>query len=392
MNIILFDSTTNWQNFLPFTFTRPLAKMRIGILTLSEKWEKLFQTNVSFLTEEYLQSKFHCNLKNDNLFINSIFLPDNTLLETLKKLPENTAMYSQNEIIAYRGKELNRNNFDKKNVKIIDYQHNITKLKSITDIFTENGKQIQFDFELLTKNRTSQKVTDKYTAVYNEKNIFIEEGVNIKACVLNAENGVIYLGKESVVSEGSIIQGNFALCEHATLNPCSKMRGDTTIGPFCKVGGEISNSVLFGYSNKGHEGFLGNSVLGEWCNLGADTNNSNLKNNYSQVKIWNYLQKKEINTGLQFCGLLMGDHSKAGINTMFNTGTVVGVSSNIYGGGFPPKFIPSLHWGGSEGFVEYKLDKAIETADKMMERRLIKLSDEEQMIFAYIRAWEADNL
>ncbi len=392
MNTILFDTSLDWQNFLPFTFTRPLSNIRVGILTLSEKWEKLLATKISFLTESYLQKKFLLSIQEDNLFINSAFLPNNELIQSIQNLPKNIILVYQNQIIAYRGKDFDRNDFNKNNSQVIDYQGNITQLKSITDIFTMNGKQIQSDFQLLTKNKISQKITDKYTAIYNEENIFIEEGVNLKACVLNAENGVIYLGKNSVVSEGSIIQGNFALCEGATVNPAGKMRGDTTIGPSCKVGGEISNSVLFGYSNKGHDGFLGNSVLGEWCNLGADTNNSNLKNNYSEVKIWNYLQKKEINTHLQFCGLLMGDHSKAGINTMFNTGTVVGVSSNIYGGNFPTKFIPSLQWGGSDGLVEYELSKALETANKMMERRKLKLSKEEIDIFAYIKAWEGNNL
>ncbi|TAE74633.1 MAG: glucose-1-phosphate thymidylyltransferase [Bacteroidetes bacterium] len=392
MNIILFDTSSDWQNFLPFSFTRPLAHIRIGILTIAEKWEKLLQANISFLSEPYLQDKFKTNLQNDNLFINSVFLPNDELIESIKNLPNNTILSYQNEMIAYRGITFDRNNFDKKNIQNIDYQGIVNQLKSITDIFSWNGKQIQFDFQLLTKNRTSQKITDKYTAVYKEENIFIEEGVNIKASILNAENGVIYLGKNSTISEGSIIQGNFALCEGATINPAGKMRGDTTIGPYCKVGGEISNSVLFGYSNKGHEGFLGNSVLGEWCNLGADTNNSNLKNNYAEVKIWNYLQKKEINTKLQFCGLLMGDHSKAGINTMFNTGTVVGVSSNIFGADFPAKFVPSFRWGGSNSLVEYKLDKALETANRMMERRKLKLSEEEIKIFEYILAWETNNL
>lgn len=385
MNIILFDTQEVWESFLPFTFTRPLSKIRIGILTLEEKWQKRWKANISFLTESYLQNKFSVILKEDNYFINSSFLPNQNIIESIQKLERNEYLVFENQIIAFRGNHFDRNKkIDTYTDKIIEYSKKTKQIQSITDIFTENGTQIQKDFELLTQGRKSQPITDKYTAIYDEKNIFVEEGVSIKASVLNAENGVIYLGKNSVVSEGSIIQGNFALCEGATINPSAKMRGDTTIGIFCKVGGEISNSVLFGYSNKAHDGFLGNSVLGEWCNLGADTNNSNLKNNYSHVKIWNYKEKKEINTNLQFCGLLMGDHSKAGINTMFNTGTVVGVSANIFGGGFPPKFIPSFAWGGAEGWIDYELNKAIETAKKVMDRRKMIFDKTDEDIFNYI--------
>jgi UDP-N-acetylglucosamine diphosphorylase/glucosamine-1-phosphate N-acetyltransferase len=251
-------------------------------------------------------------------------------------------------------------------------------------IFQFNPEQIRLDYALITSGKKSSGIQDKHTIVYNESNIFVEEGVSIRAAILNAEDGPIYLGKNSIVQEGAIIKGPFALCEGSTVGMGSKMRGDTTVGPHSKVGGEISNSVIFGYSNKGHDGFIGNTVIGEWCNLGADTNTSNLKNNYENVKLWNYAKGGFTDTGLQFCGLMMGDHSKCGINTMFNTGTVVGVSANIFGDGFPRNFIPSFSWGGANGFTTYQIKKAYETAQKVMERRKVVLDDIEKEILANI--------
>ncbi len=251
------------------------------------------------------------------------------------------------------------------------------------DIFVLNGGQIRADFTLFDMKH-SQPIDDKHTIVYNKENIFVEEGVKIRAAILNAESGPIFIGRNAEIQEGSVIKGPFALCEGAVINMGAKMRGDTTIGPYSKVGGEINNSVIFGYSNKAHDGFLGNSVIGEWCNLGADTNTSNLKNNYSNVKVWSYLFNDYIDSDRQFCGLMMGDHSKAGINTMFNTGTVVGVNANIFGGGFPPKFIPSYAWGGSEGFQRFEFDKAMQVASKVMERRNIMLENEDYEILKYV--------
>ncbi|HYC85082.1 MAG TPA: glucose-1-phosphate thymidylyltransferase, partial [Chryseosolibacter sp.] len=251
------------------------------------------------------------------------------------------------------------------------------------------------DFQLVTRGRTSQPVPDPHTVVYGPENLFIEEGVTLKAAVINAENGPVYLGKNSIVQEGALIRGAFALCEGGHLNMGAKVRGDTTIGPFSKVGGEISASVLFGYSNKAHDGFLGCSVLGEWCNLGADTNTSNLKNNYDHVKLWRHASGSFEDTGLQFCGLMMGDHSKSSINTMFNTGTVVDVSANVFGEGFPRNYIPSFAWGGSGGFTTYKIEKALETAERAMARRNVVLDKTEREILvavyqmtAVTRAWE----
>jgi UDP-N-acetylglucosamine diphosphorylase/glucosamine-1-phosphate N-acetyltransferase len=266
----------------------------------------------------------------------------------------------------------------------IIYNNAITLIDQPWKIFQYNASQIKSDFAFITRGRESAGVLDRHTKTYGTENIFVEEGADIKAAILNAESGPIYIGKNAVVQEGSIIRGSFALCEGATVNMGAKMRGDSTVGPYCKVGGEVSNSVLFGYSNKGHDGFLGNSVLGEWCNLGADTNASNLKNNYDQVKLWSYAKKGFISTGQQFCGLMMGDHSKCGINTMFNTGTVIGVSANIFGDGYPRNFIPSFSWGGAAGFITHQLSKVYETAERVMSRRQVELTETDKEILKYI--------
>jgi len=285
-------------------------------------------------------------------------------------------------ILAWRSADMSLPDLSKDTPK--PFSGTVTLIDQTWRIFQFNAAQIRVDYTLLTSGRKSAGVQDKHTIVYNESNIFVEEGVTIRAAVLNAEDGPIYFGKNSVIQEGALIKGPFALCEGSTVNMGGKMRGDTTVGPFSKVGGEVSNSVIFGYSNKGHDGFLGNSVLGEWCNLGADTNTSNLKNNYENVKLWNYAKGGFTDTGLQFCGLMMGDHSKCGINTMFNTGTVVGVSSNIFGDGFPRNFIPSFSWGGASGFSVYQLKKAYDTAEKAMERSHVVLDDLEKEILAKV--------
>ena len=250
------------------------------------------------------------------------------------------------------------------------------------DIFRLNGEVLQSDFVRLTDGKTSAKLNDTNVLIGDE--IFLEEGVAVNGAILNADKGPIYLGKDAEIMEGVTIRGPFSLGDHAVVKMGAKIYGPTTIGPYCKVGGEISNSILQAYSNKGHDGFLGNSVIGEWCNLGADTNSSNLKNNYGEVRVWDYEEAKSISTGLQFCGLIMGDHSKSGINTMFNTGTVVGVCANIFGAQFPPKFIPSFLWGGSGQWDLFKMEKAIEVAEKMMSRRQVTFSSEDEKIFQEI--------
>jgi UDP-N-acetylglucosamine diphosphorylase/glucosamine-1-phosphate N-acetyltransferase len=382
MNLVLFDDPAIRINLLPFTFTRPIGKIRVGILTLAEKWEKRLNTSASFLTEPYLQKKFPLKPSQDNLFINAAWCPNDHAIESVRSLKQGETLVHQEMILAWRNVDMSLPDLSKNTPK--QFSGEVTLIDQPWRIFQYNGAQIKIDYTLITTGRKSIGIQDKHTIVYNESNIFVEEGVSIRAAVLNAEGGPIYLGKNSIVQEGALIKGPFALCEGSLVNMGGKMRGDITVGPFSKVGGEISNSVIFGYSNKGHEGFLGNSVLGEWCNLGADTNTSNLKNNYESVKLWNYAKGGFMDTGLQFCGLMMGDHSKCGINTMFNTGTVVGVSSNIFGDGFPRNFIPSFSWGGASGFTTYQLKKACDTAEKAMERRNVKLDEIEKEILANV--------
>lgn len=368
MNYILFDSLEARKALLPLTFTRPVSEIRIGIQTITEKWEDYLQTKISFATEDYLQVKYPMNLLEDNVFINGSFCPDDKLVELIKCLPKNTVVIAESEIVAYRHQKHNPtiDVFENR----INFDVNYLNIKQLTDIFVHNGEQIEADFKRITKGRTSQPITDRFTAYYNESQIFIEEGVDIKAAVLDASQGCIYIGKGVRIQAGAKIQGPFAIGEHSVVNMGGKMRPNTTIGPFCKVGGEISNSVMFGNANKGHEGFMGNAVIGEWCNWGADTNNSNLKNDYSKVDLWSYETNKFENTGIQFAGLIMGDHSKCGINTMFNTGTVVGVNCNIFGADFQPRHIPSFSWSAGNGeFKTYHLRKANQVAKAVFERR-----------------------
>lgn len=368
-NLILFDDPTIRGSLLPFTFTRPVAEIRVGILKISEKWEKYTGHSAGFFTQEYLSAKF--SKKNSTaLFINGALLPDPQVWNAIRSLQSGEALWKGNQLLALQmdkpevfGIEIAKNKYP------VSYEGEVVLIQKTWHIFQFNAAEIKKDYDLITADRISQPVGDSHTIVYAPENIFIEAGAKIKAAVLNAEGGPIYIGKNTEIQEGSLIRGPFALCEGSTVNMGAKLRGDTTVGPYSKVGGEISNSVIFGYSNKGHEGFLGNSVLGEWCNLGADTNTSNLKNNYAPVKLWDYTKGGFANTGLQFCGLMMGDHSKCGINTMFNTGTVVGVGANIFGDGYPRNFIPSFAWGGASGFSTFQVNKFDEVATAVMKRR-----------------------
>lgn len=371
MNYILFDDIT-WQNMLPLTFTRPVAELRIGILTIREKWEKKLNTSCFYFTQQFLQKRFRLIQSMENLLINSSIIPNNNLIDELKTLDVNQALIKDDVLVAMRvGEEklhstqlLNKNNY-----KTITAKSDFVKINYPWDIFSMNGAQIAFDYALITEGRKSQKISKTNQIIGNSNRIFLEQGANVECATLNPGDGFIYIGRNATVMEGAVLHGSIALCDHATIKILAKIYGPTTIGLHSKAAGEINNSVITGYSNKAHDGYLGNSVLGEWCNLGADTNISNLKNNYAQVRVWNYQQQRFISTGLQFCGLIMGDHSKCGINTMFNTGTVVGVHANIYGSGFPRVFIPSFAWGGAAGFTEYKLSKAKLVAEKVMARR-----------------------
>ena len=381
MNYILFDGPHR-NNLLPFTFTRPVADIRVGILTIREKWELYLDYTTTTVTEDYLSEKFPMVELEDNIMINASFLPNAEIVSIIKSLEDNQAVFKDEDIIAFRIKE-GEEHEDFSKFKAIEFESDLLTIEHTWDIFSKNGQAIAEDFTLLTKVRTSQPIPDTVNALHPES-IFIEEGASLNFVALNASSGPIYIGKDAEIMEGAIIRGPFALCHNAGVKMGAKIYGPTTIGPYSKVGGEVNNSVLFGYSNKGHDGFLGNSVLGEWCNLGADTNNSNLKNNYAEVRLWDYNTEGFAKTGLQFCGLMMGDHSKCGINTMFNTGTVVGVSANIFGSGFPRNFVPSFSWGGNKGFITYKTNKAFEVAEVVMTRRKEIFTEKDKAILEHI--------
>lgn len=381
MNYILFDGPFR-NNLLPFTFTRPVADIRVGILTIREKWETYLGFTTTTITEDYLADKFPMVEMDENVMINASYLPNSELIEMVKNLEENQAIFKNEDVIAFFTKNA-QDDIDFATFEAIEYNEEIIKIEHTWDIFAKNGQALEEDFELLTQGRRSQPIPSSNNVILGQ-NIFIEEGAKLEFTTLNASTGSIYIGKDAEIMEGSIIRGPFALCEHATVKLGAKIYGPTTVGPYSKVGGEVNNSVIFGYSNKGHDGFLGNSVLGEWCNLGADTNNSNLKNNYAEVRLWDYNTETFARTGLQFCGLMMGDHSKCGINTMFNTGTVVGVSANIFGSGFPRNFIPSFSWGGNGGFTTYLTQKAFEVAQVVMSRRDIELTEIDKAILEHV--------
>ncbi|MBL4577138.1 MAG: GlmU family protein, partial [Flavobacteriales bacterium] len=370
---------------LPLAFTRPVADFRVGITTIREKWEAALERTSSTYTESYLSKKFPLDLDSENLFINGSVFPSLELVEQVNKLDLNSALVKDGLLIAVALDKDEAAAFDPSygnwgNTR--NFSGEIRKLAALWDIFSLNGEMIESDFSKLTLDSSSQTVSGTNNVIGN--NLFIEEGAKVECCTINTEQGPVYIGKNAEVMEGCLIRGPFALCEGSQVKMGAKIYGPTTVGPHSKIGGEVSNCVFQAYSNKGHDGFLGNSVVGEWCNLGADTNNSNLKNNYGEVKMWNYKERDFQNTGLQFCGLVMGDHSKAGINTMFNTGTVVGVSANVFGAGFPEKFIPSFSWGGAAGFTNFDLEKAKEVASKMYERRGLDFGKADQEIFNHL--------
>ncbi|WP_396163303.1 GlmU family protein [Flavobacterium sp.] len=381
MNYILFDGTVR-NALLPFTFTRPVADIRVGILTIREKWEKYLGTTTTSLTEEYLMEKYPMVEMEQNIMINASFLPNPILVDMVQNLSTKEAILFGEEIIAFYTNDT-QDEVDFDEYELIEYEGEVLRIENTWDIFAKNDAAIREDFELLTEDRFSQPIPKSINVIAPE-NIFIEEGAKLEFVTLNASTGPIYIGKNAEIMEGSVIRGPFALCEEAQVKLGTKVYGATTVGPHCRIGGEVNNSVLFGYSNKGHDGFLGNSVLGEWCNIGADSNNSNLKNNYEEVRLWSYETEGFAKTGLQFCGLMMGDHSKCGINTMFNTGTVVGVSTNIFGSGFPRNFVPSFSWGGASGFTTYITNKAFDTAKIVMSRRHVEFTEEDTKILEHV--------
>lgn len=376
MNYILFDASRN--SLLPLTYTRPVCDIRIGILTIREKWEKYLGEKTSTITEDYLSAKYPTEQSEEMMLINGSICPTPKLLKAIKGLKVGQALVCQGNVVAmYKTKAQFLSEED--STQEIEVESDFIKINNPWDIFVLNDKALREDFELLTQNRKSAPLSST-NRVVGEQNIFVEEGAVVEFAILNAKEGPIYIGKDAEVMEGSIVRGPFAMCEHSVLKMASKIYGATTLGPYVKVGGEVSNVVIFGYSNKAHDGFIGNSVIGEWCNIGADTNASNLKNTYEEVRVWSIEKNTFVPTGQTFFGTIMGDHSKCGINTMFNTGTVIGVSSNIYGHGYQRNYIPSFAWGGTTGLKSYDMEKAIEVAEKMYQRRNVVMSQQDKEI------------
>lgn len=399
-HIILFDNEVR-ERLLPLTYTRPVAELRVGMLTIKEKWEKWMGGTVSYITQDYLAGKYPMEYGEENYIVNGSAMPSVQLCKLLQQMEYSEAFLMGEELIAAK---LSRDQLERliqdedlSNLKGFDVQDtDFLKINYVYDLPRLNGPALASDFELLTRGRKSQPLSDT-NQVLGAENIFLEEGAQVECAFLNGRTGPIYLSAGSEIMEGSMIRGGLYLGAGSVIKMGAKIYGDTTIGPGCKIGGEVKNTVILGNSNKAHDGYLGNSVIGEWCNLGADTNASNRKNNYTNIKLWDYETSRFIDTGLASCGLIMGDHSKSGTNTMFNTGTVVGVSANIFGSGFPRNFIPSFSWGGSRGFATYQIDKAVETADRVMQRRDQSLNVEERLILlrvfedtARYRRWEKE--
>ena len=384
MTIILFDDSSR-DGLLPLTFTKPVAALRIGILTIAEKWQLRLKTSYSFLTEDYLKEKFPLELSDSNLFINGSVCPDDSLIEAIDKLSEGEALVGRETLLAIKLSKSDAVGFNYRQIdgyKKVDYSRELNKVNFPENIFMLNDSELRKDLALITAGRVSATLSSTNTIIGDD--IFVEEGVEAECSTFNTKAGPIYLGRNSQVWEGCNIRGSFALCNDSQVKMGGRIYGMTTVGPFCRVGGEINNSVIMGYSSKGHEGYLGNSVLGEWCNIGADSNNSNLKNNYAEVRLWDYKKESFRKTGLQFCGLIMADHAKCAINTMFNTGTVIGVSANIFGSGFPRNFIPDFAWGGAHGFEVYALNKMFDTAEKVYARRDACFNDVEKNILSAV--------
>lgn len=385
--ILSFFDDEKVENLYPLTLTRPAADLRCGILTIAEKWSKRLHTSVyGYETSNYLQSKFN-GIDSASIRINGRLLPDADLLAKVHALQPGEKLLQKGILLA---EKIGPSHSE------TEYEERITLLNRPFDIFTNIGNQIAADMELLCSGRASATLSDSNSLIGNHP-VFIEEGAKIECAIINTNNGPVYIGKNAEIMEGSLIRGPFVMGEGSVLKLGTKVYGPTALGPYCVIGGEVNNISMQAYSNKGHDGFLGNAVLGEWCNIGADSNCSNLKNNYEDVKVWNYASGRFDKSGQQFCGLIMGDHSKCGINTMFNTGTVVGVAANIFGAGFPRQFVPDFAWGGASGFVTYKLDAAFKTASLVMPRRKKELTEADKEILTAVfektsvwRNWEKE--
>ncbi|MFZ1786852.1 MAG: GlmU family protein [Saprospiraceae bacterium] len=401
-NLILFDDE-NWTSFLPLTFTRPIGELRIGIDTIREKWEYALAGKASYITKDHLTKKYPITIKSENILINGSVLPTRKLELLIKDLKVNEAILMHDQLIAAKIddkqfiKMQETNELDSfKGIELGDSEEDvIMQLTSPTQLFSKNDFVLRKDFERITAGRKSEPLPSSNQLIGSADQIFIEKGATVEACIFNTKTGPIYIGHDVLIMEGAMIRGPFAALDHTVVKMGAKVYGATSLGPYCKIGGEVNNVVMYACSNKAHDGYLGNAAIGEWCNLGADTNASNLKNNYDEVKLWSYATDSFVSTGLQFCGLVMGDHSKTGINTMLNTGTVIGVSTNVFGDGFPRNFIPSFAWGGPSGYTTYKIEKALETCERVYARRGMELTKEDADILTYIyhdskkyRTWE----
>jgi UDP-N-acetylglucosamine diphosphorylase/glucosamine-1-phosphate N-acetyltransferase len=382
--MILFDDSVYRNQLKPLTLNRSVGELRIGIETIIEKWQRFTKNKIGFLTEQYLQKKFKV-VENSSLYINASVLPDESIWQAVNELREGEVLTQEDEYIAVKTAQKLSFNFDYQQFKKKHFKGEVSIIRRLPDLFLLNAAQIEVDFKRLTAGRESQKISDPFTRIYNPGNVFVEQGADIKAAIINAENGSVYIGKNAVLQEGCLIIGPAAIGENSIVAFGAKIRPNVTLGPVSRVGGEVGNSIFMGYSNKAHDGFLGNSVIGEWCNLGANTNNSNLKNDYKEVKLYDYNLGEITSTGELFCGTFMGDYTKAGISTMFNTGTVIGLCSNVFGSGFQEKFIPSFSWGGkAEGYQDYRFDKAIDVINTTMGRRNLSLSEDELEILRWI--------
>lgn len=378
MNIILHD-LSHHLTFAPLTLTRPVGNLRTGMFTNDERWQKYIpEAKISFLTKDYLAHKFPVHKEKDNFWINAAVIPTLELVKRVQELKMEESLYLNNVFIAYRGEEY------KPQRQKASQIGNVIALQNRWDLFQMNAAILQRDFQFYTAGKKSQPLSPTNTLIGEEKKLFIEEGAQVECSIINVTEGPVYIGKNAEIMEGSLIRGGLFLGEGSILKMGAKVYGATTIGPHCRVGGEVNNVLFQGYSNKGHDGFLGNSLIGEWCNLGADTNCSNLKNNYGTVKTYDYFQHDLKETDVQFMGVAMGDFSKTSINTMLNTATVVGVAANIFKEGFLPKFVPNFSWGGEGNIPVYELSKVFEAADAMMKRRDRHLTDEEKAILTYL--------
>lgn len=383
-NIILFDPVEARDRLLPLTLTRPVALIRHGITTISEKWQKAIPGAYSYSTQDYLSMKYPMveASDGDNLFIAGNLHPDSKLVEAILALNIGEALTFNGETIARRG---NGNPTSE-----TEYDGTPLRLSNVWDIFMLNDEAIRRDFELLTAGRSSRPLSDSCRLIGDPSQLFIEEGATVECANINVSKGPVYIGRDAEVMEGACLRGPIAMCEHSVVNMGGKIYGATTLGPYCKVGGELNNVVMTGFSNKAHDGFLGNAVIGEWCNLGAGCTASNLKNTYAPVKLWSMAEGRFIKTDLQFCGLIMGDHSKAGINTMFNTATVIGVGVNFYGAGFPRTYLPSFTEGSPLGMKPVIMDRFFDTASRMMSRRHKELTPIDKEIYINIREQSAE--